>query len=413
MGAGSWRLRLVVPETVVVETVERFRRDALDTEHEWSQRRERLTKFVDLSSAVDTEVRNELTTCPDRYGVELSGRLKDLGVEVIAPPQISILDMARRAAARLRPYNAKGAGFRDDVIWRTVLELARDNPDQDIVLVSDDGGFRTSGNILHDDLVNSLPAGAGNRVRLAASVSELVLGLAGVKASKDEDRLALVKDKLLRDLIVPEVQDILAGIHVDAVRCGIPGSNDDDTARILMVRGVQDLCLDHTAADEGGIVEFTALADVIFLTGGPDVPERTSHYQHAPWEHPSAIPEGIQVGEAWEEVGEATSAEIMQRVIGQVALDHHGRPTVTTITHLSAEKDGHGDARAATKSALRVARLTRGLLIQESARALADMVGFDPQNPTSEGTQGLKMLLDVLSKISNHDPLLPPSDDTL
>lgn len=94
------------------------------------------------------------------------------------PDGIMHLDLVRRAADRIRPFNDQGnGGYRDTLIWLTVLELAKSNPDDEVVLVSNDStAFATSKNSpeLHRCLADELKKEAlEDRVRWVRTLDEL------------------------------------------------------------------------------------------------------------------------------------------------------------------------------------------------------------------------------------------------
>ena len=122
----SRRLRITLPASV----------DALDKESESAQFRGRLVAQFDVPNCT-----------------------------ILDYPETSHEELVRRATARERPFNEKGTGYRDALIWESVLELATD-VDSEVVLLSNDNDFRGGGSGLHNDLVSQLDSRGLSRDRV-------------------------------------------------------------------------------------------------------------------------------------------------------------------------------------------------------------------------------------------------------
>lgn len=51
-----------------------------------------------------------------------------LGFDVLALPGTDHADLVRRAVNRIPPFDSKGSGFRDSLLWGNVVELAVEAP---------------------------------------------------------------------------------------------------------------------------------------------------------------------------------------------------------------------------------------------------------------------------------------------
>ena len=94
---------------------------------------------------------------------------------VLDYPVTSHEDLVKRATTRRRPFDEKGSGYRDALVWQTVLELAT-TVEGNIVLVSKDKDFRDDQGSLHHDLTEDLAAHGlpKDKVILATSLADLV-----------------------------------------------------------------------------------------------------------------------------------------------------------------------------------------------------------------------------------------------
>ena len=194
--AKDWGIRIVVPEVVVMETVSVVRR-------RWRTDRDRLAglrlgqfRLTDNQAAMVAAIDRE----SDEYEEGLSARLSELGIEIQPVPPIDHMEIARRASAGRTPFrrNKEGKtkdGYRDTLIWLTVLAVANENPDEEVWLVSDNhtdfgptpGNWTGPGTgeredcpiLFDDDLAEELAAhGLSERVRYVVSAELLEQHLA-------------------------------------------------------------------------------------------------------------------------------------------------------------------------------------------------------------------------------------------
>ena len=140
----EWNLRLVVPEVVLMETVNVVRRN-------WREKRDSAANLQRWAEGIGTAGELEtIVTASDKrindYEETLRGRLAELGIEIApVPTMIDHLEIARRASERRAPYGgAEKAqqgqakdGYRDTLIWLTFLGLAEDRAECHAWLVSD------------------------------------------------------------------------------------------------------------------------------------------------------------------------------------------------------------------------------------------------------------------------------------
>ena len=84
-------------------------------------------------------------------------------------------EVVKRATSRRRPFDDKGSGYRDTLIWFNILELAGEL-DGRIYLVARDKDFRDNSGNLHDDLMDDLTTNkqSKDRIVLVSSIKELM-----------------------------------------------------------------------------------------------------------------------------------------------------------------------------------------------------------------------------------------------
>jgi hypothetical protein len=98
-------------------------------------------------------------------------RLRVAGVEILPYPTTPHRSIADRDLARRKPFSETGKGYRDALIWESVLELATANVDDVVFITSNSGDFSDSDE-LHPDLVKDLvDRELEKRVSLAVGLS--------------------------------------------------------------------------------------------------------------------------------------------------------------------------------------------------------------------------------------------------
>ena len=156
----------------------------------------------------------------------LSARLATADSVILEYPSASHEDLVKRATARRKPFNAKGSGYRDALIWQTVLDLAM-QVDEDIVLVSSDKDFQDAHGNLHGDLIEDLE-GLGlpkTKVTLSTKLSDLVEkhvrpNLGSVPWERPLYMLAQ-RGLNLEDSIGQIIQDACAGLEREPPQLGL------------------------------------------------------------------------------------------------------------------------------------------------------------------------------------------------
>ncbi|MDO3651170.1 PIN domain-containing protein [Nocardia mangyaensis] len=133
----EWGFRIAVPEVALVEAVHRLRAN-------WGEELEKVGAMqvgaLDLSEFVE-ELAALITAKIETLETRLRVGIEEMGASLVSPPQIDYMDIVRRAVHQLAPYNAKEPdGFRDTVIWHTVLSIAAENPEAEVWFVSENNG---------------------------------------------------------------------------------------------------------------------------------------------------------------------------------------------------------------------------------------------------------------------------------
>lgn len=206
----DWEVTLIIPEIVMMETTKVVPRS-------WAKERDNLKKarigtfgLQDELDAMVQRIQDQI----DGYEAQLKKRASELGVQVAPTPNIPHLDIALRASRGTAPYHAGDKdGYRDTLIWLTVLDVATGNPEHVVWFVSDNTTDFGDPEVkrrkdekeepshlpreLHPHLKEELErAGLQNRVQYATSLEALEQHIASMHGSIGDDDLQELIDSV-------------------------------------------------------------------------------------------------------------------------------------------------------------------------------------------------------------------------
>jgi hypothetical protein len=255
---------LVVPEVAVIESVGNYRRSVVEAHEAIAKLGGKVGRLLRNDSKLD-ELNSHLDELADAYESTLREQLESLGARVEPIPDVDHADLVRRATERRRPCDKNGNGYRDSLIWATVLEIAAEG--DDIVFVTNDSDFTIEGDggerSLHPDLIADLQAaGVAADVTIVADVhtairSYLVHDEVEVADLAQKVRLELLNDWLQDAALYEEVTQA----KVDPEAAGLPRSATG--AQIEYVEDVSEVT-DYTLLRKLGdsvLIEFEVRAD--------------------------------------------------------------------------------------------------------------------------------------------------------
>jgi hypothetical protein len=269
------RLRLVVPELVVREAVNLHQREFRSTAKALREaaRRHRRMSLNDASS----ELQNALGALdPQRATAEYETRLRELldrTSAVIAPlPDVPHDQLVARALAGEPPFDLRGRnGYRDSLVWHTVLEVAQEHGRVAFVSrnASDFATTRKEPNKLADKLLKDVEelrdAGFPDaQVDLHPGLSEFVQsGFPPEEQAALELRSRLKKERDFRARVAEQLDGAWATSSPDWEVEGDIGADWEDQD-LDMVGDVRDFHVEFTAAaeDEEVFVQLTGHADI-------------------------------------------------------------------------------------------------------------------------------------------------------
>jgi hypothetical protein len=334
-----WDVHVYVPEVVVIEAVAGYQRrlsEATVSWARWEQKHGRPLGLTDVVEAADVALREAASSYPER----LRASLDELDASVLAPPEVDHTVIVQRAASRHRPCDNNGDGYRDTLNWLTVLSLASQYPDAQIVWVSDNSRDfgKEDGAELHEQLADELAAvGAEKRVRWIRTLPDLVLSLAAEHASEIPRDLKAIQIRMREEALSAFISaDVLAktqGEHVSPRRCGLPTVTT--SARIVTIGEPEDLHLTvrGAATNNETVVEFDLEASTLIQV-----------------EIPPGVSDLSTVVVSIDSTG--STAQLMKKLkfSGLISLDRYDRPIGGELTRITARDDDPGLAQWAALS---------------------------------------------------------------
>jgi hypothetical protein len=148
------------------------------------------------------------------YRSYLADRLEELGITVLPWPDVTHQELVARAVSRTPPFDEKGGGYRDSLVWADAVQLAASGGQ--VALVSGDKAFAgldgTLAPALQEevaDLDGSIELVRDFRSWLVAELpwEERDLGSA-VAASRDRQFYDYFVKSDVRDDLAPEIEDL-------------------------------------------------------------------------------------------------------------------------------------------------------------------------------------------------------------
>ena len=176
------QVSIQIPHVVVRETRRHVRRDLADA-HSKSSKANALWKSLGISTAHQLP---DVDRCLADYEKDFRLRLQEIRAEELPVPTISHSELLERDLLQRKPFDQNGKGYRDALIWETVLAATRANPTSEFLFVTGNrGDFCDKTGDLASVLRNELPD--FTRLTVFHSVSEASSALNDI--FEDDDNL--------------------------------------------------------------------------------------------------------------------------------------------------------------------------------------------------------------------------------
>jgi hypothetical protein len=146
-----------VPEVVWDEVLANHRKSLKDTaakiEHARSTWKQLTGKVLDVIPPAE-----DLTAASEEYRSFLSKRFRDEGIALLPYPKVAHQTLVQRALSRRKPFTESGSGYRDSLIWETLLSLRVSEKGIVAFITKNSRDFGLAPN-LHQDLLSDLESG--------------------------------------------------------------------------------------------------------------------------------------------------------------------------------------------------------------------------------------------------------------
>ena len=217
-----WGLRIAVPWAVAQEAIANRRRDfekVLASLNGALADVGRQGIRVAAPDAVDL-LQHEI----DGYEEWFTKKLKALRIDILPiPVDFTHAEAVDRAVQRRRPCDDKGDGYRDTLNWISVLRIAENNPDDEVIWVSNDSDFAVSRvpPQLHSELVQDLDEiGAADRVTFCLDDAQARALLIRAHQLDAEFGEWAALQQLVAELVITALT--AEPRTLDPVECGLP-----------------------------------------------------------------------------------------------------------------------------------------------------------------------------------------------
>ena len=152
------KIQILLPEVVLKEFINQYKKELKKLRNSIDEISSKSSKLL-LDFTLSTNLTKELIDMKiSLYPDTLRSRLNDLGIEIIPYPLISHEKVVERDLDARRPFKESGRGYRDTLIWESVLNVIDKSSKEipDVVFVSNNIKDFCEDNTLHPDLVRDL-----------------------------------------------------------------------------------------------------------------------------------------------------------------------------------------------------------------------------------------------------------------
>lgn len=135
--ARQYNIEVYIPEVVYDEIINQYgeKIDEIEKEIDSSVRKVRsISTSLSLENIINGVTKKQLL---DEYPSILDKRLEELDIKILPYPSISHKDIVARDLKRRRPFQKSGKGYRDALIWETILSIVDDNGENpDVIFIN-------------------------------------------------------------------------------------------------------------------------------------------------------------------------------------------------------------------------------------------------------------------------------------
>jgi predicted nucleic acid-binding protein len=225
--------KILIPNIVYQETLNKYAERTADAITSYKKACKKLHTLV--GPEVEEPEIEDVEILTDAYKRHIDSQLDSVQHEIVDYPDVSHEHIAQKAIKRQKPFKKSGEGYRDTIIWETILETLRNDSECEIIFVSNNTSDFWAGENLADELIEELSKNgiSPQRVEIYKTVKDVV----DVLLLSHLQTLALLKDQInngsvpgfdLEDWIADQLFNLIDPYDVGNLIAGI----DEDEATV-------------------------------------------------------------------------------------------------------------------------------------------------------------------------------------
>lgn len=148
-------IELYVPEIVIDEVKSKYTEELQKCKSKTEQIALDIKRLTGKPISFST-ISDFIQKAIDEYSRMLERQFTNVGAFIIDYPKVSHKTLVQRALSRRKPFTKAGDGYRDALIWETVVEIARIGRDPLVFITKNHKDFGDDNSRLHPDLIGDL-----------------------------------------------------------------------------------------------------------------------------------------------------------------------------------------------------------------------------------------------------------------
>jgi predicted nucleic acid-binding protein len=264
---------LVIPQIVFEETVNHYKEDLKAATSELQKASRELVRLLpNFPSSPSYPLQIFKLQKQEPYDKFLHEKLRTVGAQIVPYDEIPQKDIVRRDLGRRRPFQPSGKGYRDTLMWETVLRHCLAKPSRTVLITNNLKDFSDpSGGQLHTDLrTDALGIGADRVVELFHDLPDFTDAYVVPFLKKRKDFAELISAKQMRGLDLNKICEEKIDVLIEAINrspasmIGDPGTYEPEVDTIDVPKDI-DIVEASELSEDRLLVVFEFQASVAFI----------------------------------------------------------------------------------------------------------------------------------------------------
>jgi hypothetical protein len=138
--AGRNDIEILIPKIVIEEVLNRFRESLEKKYKSYVESRRRIMELAGKKAEDDVSDK-DIQEILKNHQQRLTYRFSRRGYRILDYPSMQHVDMVRRALGRVKPFAPDGRGYRDALIWYSIIEEMRRDPTEALFVTENTKDF--------------------------------------------------------------------------------------------------------------------------------------------------------------------------------------------------------------------------------------------------------------------------------